>query len=518
MIKRFGRKEAIRSLIRPILIYTPISFALLWLFHPYLLTLKGGTLFGIAVIGFWRYGLAVVHYVRALWYRLRHYPSYLLEIEKLDIEHRFPHTIYFVIPSYKEEPWISTEIFQALLNDLSLLPCRAVLIVSTGSDRDDAVISDIYNATCRQERTKIIFQRQTQGKRIAMGHALRTLSREYHKTDHAGDSVTVFMDGDSYLPLGTMAASLPFFKINPTLGALTTNEIAYIDSRSRWYKDWFNLKFAQRHIHFQSQSLSKRVMTLTGRFSLFRTSIVIEEAFISLIENDTIVDPNYGKFRFLMGDDKSSWYYLMKQGWEMLYLPNVLIYSLESRDGDFFELSNSLPYRWYGNTLRNNARAQKLRGQPLFIRYLLFDQIALMWTSLVGIGATLILSLFVHWAYLPLYLAWVIQVRLLQMGAFALGGHPVSVRTPILMLYSQWIGAMIKIRAYYHLSDQKWSKSPNEVQDASHLVATISHRFAPYYSSFRMYLAVAFFIFCLALLIAKIITFPDWHFFIIKEA
>jgi len=508
MIKRFDKASAYRSFIEPAFLYLSIAYLLLYFTKEYG-GIKKDVVIGLALIGSWRYSFMLLNYIRALIYAYRVYPSYLKRIETLPIDKKYPKHIYFIIPSYKEDPWVSVEVFQSILADVNSIGCIATLVVSTGSDFDDQVIRGIYESHPNRENTKLIFQRQFNGKRIAMGHALRVVARDYNRHGQK-DSITLFMDGDTYIPLGTLKKSLPIFAIEPTVGAVTTNEVAYIDSKSKFYKDWFNLKFAQRHILFQSQSLSKRVLTLTGRFSIFRTPIVVTEDFISNIENDIIIDPAYGKFRFLMGDDKSSWYNLMKNGWEMLYLPDVLVYSLESRDGKFLEVSKTLPYRWYGNTLRNNERARRLKNQPLFIKYLFFDQLALMWTSLVGIVASIIVAIFVNFAYLPLYLSWVLLVRVFQMSLFVASGHLVSIRTVPLMLYSQWIGALIKIKAFYHLSDQKWSKGGTEVQTAaSGDIAPIKYSKAHYMSPFRMYLAIGLFIFAMLTLYTEIIPLPS---------
>ena len=507
MMKRFDKKTAYRSFIEPALLYLGVAYILSFI-SLHFGHIERHTLIALALIGTWRYSFMFLNYIRAFIYAFFTYPSYLKRIEELAEEKRYPKHIYFVIPSYKEDPWVSVEVFQSLLADINTLDdCHATLIVSTGSDFDDQVIRTIYESHPSREQSTLILQRQGNGKRIAMGHALRVLSREYNNNPEE-ESITFFMDGDTYLPLGTLKKTLPIFAIEPKLGAVTTNEVAYINSKSKMYKDWFNLKFAQRHILFQSQAISKRVLTLTGRFSVFRTPIIVTEDFISNIENDIIVDPSYGKFRFLMGDDKSSWYILMRNGWEMLYLPDVLVYSLESRDGRFLEVSKTLPYRWYGNTLRNNARARKLKNQPLFIQYLFIDQLFLMWTSLVGIVAAIISAIFINIAYLPLYIAWVFLVRVLQMILFVASGHLVSIRTIPLMLYSQWIGAFIKIKAFYHLSDQKWSKGNTEVQTANGDIAPLKYKKAHYFSPFRMYLAVLVFVFAMLTLYTGILPLP----------
>ena len=509
MIRRYGRKDALLSFIQPALFYLSIATLLLVLFHEALLDLKDGVLVGVAIFGIWRYGLLIVNYIRAALYANIIYPNYLKKIEAIKYEERFPDTIYFIIPSYKEDYWVTTEVFQSLVEEINSIPSKAVLVVSTASEEENSVIMNVINAHADTDKIKIIFQTQSMGKRIAMGHALRVVAREYNKKTEDENSVTLFMDGDTYLPSNTLSKALPFFKIDTKLGAVTTNETGYIESKSKWYKDWFNLKFAQRHLLFQSHSVSKRVLTLTGRFSLFRTTVVVREDFISIIENDIITDPNFGKFRFLMGDDKSSWFYMMKHNWNLLYLPDVIAYSLESRDGDFLEISRTLPYRWYGNTLRNNKRARALKNQPLFIKYLFYDQLALMWTSITGIVSVLFISLFKSVLYFPLYISWILYVRVFQMGVFALLGHSVSIRTLPLMLYGQWYGSYVKIKAFYNLSDQKWSKAGGEVQTADADTAPIKYKFASLYSPYRMYLFIGIFLFVIATFQTQTIKLPS---------
>ncbi len=511
-MKRFGKEDARKSFIKPFIVYSSLSLVLLFISFPYMHHIHKSIIIGAAFIGSWRYSLMILNYIRAFLYAKKSYPHYLNKIAQLPQEIREPEHLYIIIPSYKEDAWITTEVFQALFSDLNLLKCQSTIIVATSSSEEDSVIRNVYESHPAKEKFSVILQHQSMGKRVAMGHMLRSVAKEVNRHNHH-NSITVFMDGDTYLPPGTLKKVLPFFAIEKNLGALTTNEVAFINSKSNWYKEWFNLKFAQRHILFQSQALSKRVLTLTGRFSVFRTSAIINEKFISTMEHDVIVDSSYGKFRFLMGDDKSSWYLLMKENYDMLYLPDVLVYPLESRDAKFLSVSRLLPYRWYGNTLRNNKRARRLKNQPLFIRYLLIDQILLMWTSLVGITAALLLALFVNFVYLPLYFSWIIFVRLFQMYMFTYFGHRVSMLTLPIMLYSQWIGAYIKIKSFFHLSDQNWSKSGSEIQNASTDMDPIKYSFFRFYAPFRMYFYILLFLFFIATLYTNIFKLPQTQFF-----
>lgn len=465
MITRFGRKEGLISLILPFTFYLSIVVIIIFSIWPYFYYIKNEALIVLGIFSAWRYGWQVIHYCRSGWYGLVHYPRLRRLALKGITDSAYPEHIFFVIPSYNEEPWVSVEAIQSIMSNMTQIPCSATMIIATGSDEDDNVIASIYSAHPARHKVELVFQRQAHGKRIAMGYALRAVARRYQDDFN---SVTIFMDGDSYLESGTLSRTIPFFSKFKDLGALTTNEVAYINTRSQWYKDWFNLKFGQRHILFQSHSFSNKVLTLTGRFSVFRTDIVVKEEFIRQIENDMLSHWLHGKFRFLMGDDKSSWYYLLKNGWNMLYIPDVLVYSLESRDANFWELSTSLPYRWYGNTLRNNSRALKLGPKITghFIWLTILDQRLNMWTSLVGISGAILLSITKSFIYLPFFIAWVLSVRLIQISVIAIRGHPVSLLTIPLMLYNQWLGSFVKISAYYNLGNQKWSKGKDDEQIA----------------------------------------------------
>lgn len=452
-----GRGHALLSAVPPVLLFGGAAVAFLAWGREVLHGMHAEVVVAFSLFALWRYGWQLTHYVRAGWYAGWHYPKLRADAELVAAERAWPARIFVVVPSYLEEPWVSTAAIQALLANLAELPCKATVVVAVGSDDDEAVVGAACRGHAALGRVEVVCQRQSQGKRIALGHALRAVARRYR---HEADSVTVFMDGDSWLEPGALRRVLPFFMAYRDLGAVTTNEEVYLPGGGGWYRDWFRLKFGLRQVLFQSHSLSHKVLTLTGRFSVFRTSIVVSEDFLSLIENDTIDHWLHGRFRFLMGDDKSSWFHVLRSGWNMLYLPDVTCVSLESREASFLSASLSLPYRWFGNTLRNNPRALALGPGHTgwFIWLVLLDQRLSMWTSLVGIAGATVLAITKSALYLPIYVAWAVAVRSVQLLVIAWHGHAVTLRTIPIMLYTQWVGSLVKIRAWHHLADQNWSK------------------------------------------------------------
>lgn len=457
MMVHSPRAAALRSALLPVLLYGAASYFFLYWMRDGLHPLHPQVILTFGVLAFWRYGWQVLHILRAAYYSLWHYPRLRAAAQHVTATRHVPRRIFVVVPSYLEEPWVSMEAIQALMSNLAALPCHATVVAAVGSDQDESIIAAVWQAHPARDRVELVFQRQSRGKRIALGHALRAVARRY---DDEPDSITVLMDGDTWLEPGTLERVLPFFMAYSDLGAITTNETAYIPGANHWYRDWFGLKFGLRHVLFQSHALSHKVLTLTGRFSVFRTSIVVAEDFLQMVENDTIEHWMHGRFRFLMGDDKSSWFYVLRAGWNMLYLPDIQAVSLESRDTSFLRASVSLPYRWFGNTMRNNPRALALGPwrTGLFIWLVLLDQRISMWTGLVGITGATVMAITKSLIFLPMYVAWAALVRTVQLLVIAANGHRVTLRTIPIMLYTHWVGSVVKIRAWHHLADQSWSK------------------------------------------------------------
>ena len=95
------------------------------------------------------------------------------------------------------------------------------------------------------------------------------------------------------------------------------------------------------------------MLTLTGRFSFFRAEHIITHEFIRLQEADFLNHWLWGTFRFLSGDDKSTWYTLLKHGVKMTYVPDASGTTIEVVEGSGTKRMVENLRRWSGNMLRN---------------------------------------------------------------------------------------------------------------------------------------------------------------------
>ncbi len=385
--------------------------------------------------------------------------------EACRLEDKYPKRLYFVIPSYFEMPEIVLKVFKSIMDECSSLPCEMIsIIMSVGSQEEVNHINKFAIENYDLRNVKITFMIQKSGKRIAMGHALRAVSRDFNRVsqwdESNKDDLVVMMDGDAVLVSGILEKTLPLFKIKPNLGVVTPNNIALSIHPDSIFQIWYQLKFMQRNHTFQSHSLSKRILTTTGRFCVYRAPIVVDNEFIKFVETDHIDHWIFGRFRFLMGDDKSTWFYCLKEGYEMLYIPDAHVLSIEERSKGFFKTSISLMKRWYGNTLRNNKRAIMLGPKKMgfFIWWCLVDQRLTTWTPLVGLVSSIMLSIFISPYYFMFYMIWVLITRLLMSWVYVLQGMRLRVEHIIIMIYVQWVGSIVKLITMYNLKKQSWDK------------------------------------------------------------
>jgi glycosyltransferase Alg8 len=411
----------------------------------------------IGGVALWRYSLGLVHFVRAMLFLHWVFPSARAAAMQLGLQGRPSHA-YFLVTSFRIDPQVTAAVYRSVIAEAQRCGSPATVVASIVEARDEQLIRALWERAAPRDGVQLrVLRIAGTGKRDGLAHALRAIA---DGRPPAGAVVAV-VDGDSVLRPGIIARTAPYLKLFPDVGALTTNEFCRVDG-GPWITQWHRLRFAQRHLNMCSMALSRRVLTLTGRMSLFRAEVVTHPEFIADIEHDALDHWRLGRFRFLTGDDKSSWFSLMRHGWDTWYVPDAAIDTLETPPSDsFLKASRQLMFRWYGNSLRQNSRAVSLGPGRLgaFTYYVLWDQRVSMWTSLLGLTGALAGSLKYGSHVLAAYALWVGVSRLWMtlMLTFA-NGHHVSPRFPLLLYYNQIVGSLIKIYAFHHLDQQSWTR------------------------------------------------------------
>lgn len=418
----------------------------------------------IFVVGFlalWRYSWGLLHFCRAMIYKNIVFPKYR-RTEEDNRRDLMPSKIYLLITSFRIDSETSLSVFRAAVQEAIACRVETTIIASLVEKADEAMAKEIFKKLNPGPHVKLnIVRIPGTGKRDGLAQGFRAISRDMPPAD----AVVAVIDGDSVLEKNLIRRTATFFKMMPEIGALTTDEECDVRG-SKIIRQWHSLRFAQRQLLMSSMGLSKKVLTLTGRMSMFRGSIITNPDFIEAVQNDHLNHWRFGRLKFLTGDDKSSWFWILKNKWSMLYIPDVQVHTVEHPPSDnFFVATSTLMKRWFGNMLRTNERALKLPPHVTgyFTWWCLMDQRISMWTALSGPVFAIMLCLKYSIGFLWIYFVWIGFTRwvmtLMMLGA----RQTISWTYPFLLYYNQIYGSLIKTYVFFRLDQQSWTRQKTKL-------------------------------------------------------
>lgn len=429
----------------------------------------GGAQFILLIggIGLWRYSVGIIHFVRGMYFLHVAYPKLRARARSLG-EDGSPSHVYLMVTSFRIDAETTAKVYASIIREAVECGWPTTVVASIVELSDEMLMRAIWRRLAPPERVQLRLVRiPGTGKRDGLAYGFRAISRDI-PDDNA---VVAVIDGDTVLNPGVVRSTAPYFRLMPNVGALTTNEFCEVHG-SYLMSEWHKLRFAQRHINMCSMGLARRVLTLTGRMSVFRASVITRPEFIGDVEYDSLRHWRLGQFRFLTGDDKSSWFSMMRLGYDTFYVPDASIHTVEHPpDPSFLRSARQLMFRWYGNSLRQNSRATKLGPGRLgwFTWYVLWDQRISMWTSILGLTAAIVAAIKYSGIILVAYLLWIGLTRLVLSALLVATGHPVGPAYPVILYFNQIFGSLMKIYVFFRLDRQSWTrqKTSNRADSAS---------------------------------------------------
>ena len=453
------------SFVAVALVYFQLVGALAWFLvlpldvsSPYIARLFAA----LGILAIWRYAWWFNHFLRSLIYEKWVFPRMRARADELLESGWKPDSVAYMMTTFREHPVTTRKVIISIVREAQRMQVPTTLFVGTGDRYDEEIIAsqvEQFGEELPDDFNVVYIRQSVPGKRVAIGLTLRAMAREGIR----GDTPVVFLDGDSILEPGCVEKCAPFFELMPKMHALTTHEVPYMTGNQSMQR-WFSMRFAQRNMAMQSHALSRRVLTLTGRLSIMRASQVMDEEFISLVENDSLYHWHWGTFRFLSGDDKSTWYTLLKRGAEMIYVPDATVHTVEQIEDAWVSRATQNALRWSGNMLRNGSRAIAIgpRKMGFFIWWCLIDQRIAMWTCLAGPIATLVGA--VMWT--PLLLLALPPWILLTRGTLAMflyyHHRRVEPWFPVILYINQIFTSVLKVYILFRLPMQRWANRDDQ--------------------------------------------------------
>ena len=418
-------------------------------------------IFLIGAVGIWRYSMGATHFFRGMLFLYVVYPHLRRKVRKLG-KAADPSHVFLMVTSFRIDALTTAQVYSSVIREAIECGFPTTVVCSLVEMSDELLVKSLWERMNPPGHVKLDFVRIAgTGKRDGLAYGFRAISRQMPDEN----AVVAVVDGDTVLGEGVVRKTVPWFKLFPNVGGLTTNE--FCEVRGGYImSEWHQLRFAQRHLNMCSMALSKRVLTMTGRMSVFRAEVVTNPAFIADVESDHLDHWRLGRFQFLTGDDKSSWFSLMSLGYDTFYVPDAAINTVEHPpEKSFIKASRKLMFRWYGNNLRQNARALRLGTSRLgwFTSVVLFDQRVSMWTSLLGLSVAIIASIKYGPGIFIAYLLWIGLTRLVLTLLLSASGHRIGPAYPVILFYNQIVGAMVKIYVFFRLDQQSWTRQPTKL-------------------------------------------------------
>jgi len=420
----------------------------------------------LGTIGIWRFTWWFVHLIRAEIYGHIRYPLMRSRADDAWAQGWRPTHMHFLMTTFHERRETTELVLKSILHEARDTKLATTIWLGSGDNFDEEIMSRYIKQYGQDLAVTLNIVRQNvPGKRMAIGMILRAMCRQgIGKND-----LVCFMDGDAILDHGVVQKCTSIFAHNKKVQAVTTNE-EVLCYGPKWVGTWLSMRFAQRRIAMQSHSLSSKVLTLTGRMSVFRAPHLTKLEFIRKLEADHLDHWLWGDFRFLSGDDKSSWYYMLLQDAHMLYIPDAMVYTVEEIEGWGVARMTQNFWRWSGNMLRNGSRALALGPKKVgfFIWWCILDQRVAMWTMLISPILAISASVVIEPAFIVGYFTWLMCSRMMLSLFLYRYCDQIHISFPLLLYANQVINAVVKIYCLFRLSKQRWSHRGNQSAGLEH--------------------------------------------------
>ena len=252
--------------------------------------------FTIGIIGIWRYSWLILNIIRAFYYKKYAFFKYLNKTQPT-----FVSDLRIIITTYGQKTEEIITVYKNLFVSIDNLNCQSIVVAAVKDDHQIGLINALRISV--NSKSKIIFLKQ---KGIGKRDALADIIKELRKYPLSENSYTVVMDGDVIVTPFAIERSLAVLSKNEKIFAVTANEIPIV-SGSKIFKIWRQLRSAQRDVLMSSFSLSRRVLVLTGRFSVYKSDKILTVATQARMRQDVVFLREYGMLPLLTGDDKTFW-------------------------------------------------------------------------------------------------------------------------------------------------------------------------------------------------------------------
>ena len=101
------------------------------------------------------------------------YPKMQFEASNLPDRIKYPHRMFFVIPTFGEKPEVSKSMLNSVLSEVATIPSEITIFVNAGCQAEDDLFREVLAGHPQRDHVKLHFIRQTgwqatrNGRRVA---------------------------------------------------------------------------------------------------------------------------------------------------------------------------------------------------------------------------------------------------------------------------------------------------------------------------------------------------------------
>ena len=168
--------------------------------------------FLVGALGAWRYGNAINHYLRGMYFLHWRFPAMRKAVERLGAA-ALPSQLFMVVTSFRIPSQTTFNVYQSVFQEIQRLPVPCTVIASIVEKGDEDLIKQIMRREVHERRDikLVIVRARGTGKRDGLAHAFRALSRQMPSSD----AVVGVVDGDTMLLPHCVANAVKFFAYLP---------------------------------------------------------------------------------------------------------------------------------------------------------------------------------------------------------------------------------------------------------------------------------------------------------------
>jgi len=179
-------------------------------------------IFLVGAVGIWRYSMGATHFIRGMIFLYGVYPYLRRKVQKMGKD-ADPSHVYLMVTSFRIEALTTAQVYSSVIREAINCGFPTTVVCSLVEMSDELLVKSLWAKYNPPAHVKLdIVRIAGTGKRDGLAYGFRAISRMLPDEN----AVVAVIDGDTVLGDGVVRKTVPWFKLFPNVGGLTTKCVA----------------------------------------------------------------------------------------------------------------------------------------------------------------------------------------------------------------------------------------------------------------------------------------------------